>query len=266
MRMPPMGSDPPPLCSPLHNRSKAITRGAALVMPALESGWFVPDGAARQVVIVVTLAAIAIVALLVAGIAYLNDQRRASRRRGDADQLFTTTPLPMPGEEMARQARGSEHHAFTSLRIPRWVQAGSLLVALAITWSVAKRLRPNDRYADVITSSARAAGIGRGRPDPEETPEDLDLTPDANPPFSFRVQDWAARDGGGCAGRLEVTKGHPNPWSLTARVHDNRGQLIDSARTRVASLREGDVVEFLFPRADCDRIGAWDVRGTRSTP
>ena len=133
MRMPPMGSDPPPLCSPLHNRSKAITRGAALVVPALESGWFMPDGAARQVVIVVTLAAIAIVALLVAGIAYLNDQRRASRRRGDADQLFTTTPLPMPREEMARQARGSEHHAFTSLRIPRWVQAGSLLVALAIT-------------------------------------------------------------------------------------------------------------------------------------
>jgi hypothetical protein len=47
-------------------------------------------------------------------------------------------------------------------------------------------------------------------------------------------------------------------------VHDDQGQLIDSARTRVATLRAGDVVEFNFPHADCDRIGAWDVHGARN--
>jgi hypothetical protein len=61
-----------------------------------------------------------------------------------------------------------------------------------------------------------------------------------------------------------VTKGEANAWNLTARVHDSQGQMIDSARTRVASLRQGDVVEFRFARATCDRIGAWDVRGDRS--
>jgi hypothetical protein len=215
--------------------------------------------------IVIALAAIAITALLVAGAAFLNDQRRAARRDDD-DELFTTTPLPMPREEMARHTRGSEHHAFTGLRIPRWVQVGSLLIALAITWSVAERLRPNDRYAETVASTARATGLARARPDPEETPEDLDLEPDSNPAFTFRVRDWVTRDGGGCDGRLEVTRGHPSAWSLVARVHDNRGQLIDSARARVPALREGEVVEFSFPRADCDRIGAWDVRGVRPRP
>ena len=67
-------------------------------------------------------------------------------------------------------------------------------------------------------------------------------------------------------GRLEVTKGESSSWSLTARVHDDHGQLLDSARTRVSTLRKGDVVEFRFARAACDRIGAWDVRGDRRTP
>jgi hypothetical protein len=98
---------------------------------------------------------------------------------------------------------------------------------------------------------------------PEDSPEDLDLSPDSSPAFAFQARDWVDRPGGGCAGRLEVTKGEPNAWSLTARVHDGRGQLIDTARARVASLRAGEVVEFSFPRADCDRIGAWDVRGAR---
>lgn len=249
----------------MYNRSNAISRGAAFVLPALHSGWLAPDGAARQVLIVIGLAAIAIIALLVAGVAHLSEQRRATARRGD-DELFTTTPLPLSRDEAARHARGSEHRAFSGLRIPRWVQAGSLLVALAITYAVAQRLRPNDRYAGTITSSARAAGLGRARPDPEETPEDLDLATDSNPVFAFRVRDWVARDGGGCAGRLEVTKGQPSAWNLTARVHDNRGQLIDTARARVTALREGEVIEFSFPRADCDRIGAWDVRGAKPTP
>jgi hypothetical protein len=38
---------------------------------------------------------------------------------------------------------------------------------------------------------------------------------------------------------------------------------MDTSRARVASLREGDVVEFKFPKVDCDQIGAWEVRGAR---
>jgi hypothetical protein len=237
-----------------------------VVLPVVGSGLLTSDTAARQVIIVIALAGVAIVALLIAGVAYLNDQRRGARRRAGDDDLYTTTPLAVHDDESRRHARGSEHHAFTGLRIPRWVQAGSLLIALGITWSVAERLRPNDRYAQAITNTARAAGIGRARPDPVETPDDFDLTPDSSPAFAFRVRDWVARNGGGCSGLLEVTKGHPSGWSLSARVHDNRGQLIDSARTRVRELREGEVVEFSFPNADCERIGAWDVRGARPTP
>ena len=262
----PSGIDPPPARPLLFYRSVTLSRGAALVLPAFDSNWFGGSGAGRQVLIVVALAAVAIGALLVAGAAYLNDQRRTGRRRGEDDDLFTTTPLPLSADEIERHSRGSPHHAFTGLRIPRWVQAGSLVVALGITWTVAQRLRPNDQYADAAASRARAIGAGQARPDPEETPEDLDLTPDSNPAFAFRVRDWIARDGGGCAGRLEVTKGQPSPYTLTARVHDNRGQLLDTARARVPTLREGEVVEFSFPRADCDRIGAWDVRGAKASP
>ena len=60
-----------------------------------------------------------------------------------------------------------------------------------------------------------------------------------------------------------MIEGESSAWNLTARVHDGRGQVLDSARTRVGTLRQGDVVEFNFARADCDRIGAWDVRGDR---
>jgi len=241
-----------------------MSRGAAVVLPSFGSAWFPANSGGRQVMIVIALAGIAIVALLVAGAAYLNNQRAGSRRRHDDDDLFTTTPLPTSGSDSSRAPWGADHHAFTGLRIPRWVQAGSLIVALGITWSVAQRLRPNDPYANALASSARAAGIGRARPDPEETPEDLDLVPDSNSALAFRVRDWVARDGGGCSGRLEATKAQSSPWTLTARVHDSRGQLIDSARTRVDALREGDVVEFSFPRADCDRIGAWDVHGAKA--
>jgi hypothetical protein len=101
----------------------------------------------------------------------------------------------------------------------------------------------------------------RVRDDTSDSPEDLDLTPDSAPSFAFRVRDWVASNGG-CAGLLEVTKGEPRPWNLTARIHDGQGQLMDTARARVTSLNEGEVVKFNFPTVDCERIGAWEVRGT----
>ena len=211
------------------------------------------------------LAAVAILALLVASAAHRRNQR--PRSRGAQDQLFTTTPLPLPKEELARMARSEpDHNAFSGLKLPRWVQAGSLVVALALTWVVADRIRPGGptiTTRDSLTIGGIRVGGGSGALDTvTDSPEDLDLSPDSAPAFSFRARDWVASDGG-CAGRLEVTKGEPRGWNLTARVHDDQGQLLDSARTRVASLRQGDVVEFRFARAACERIGAWDVRGAR---
>lgn len=247
----------------LRNRSDAIARGAVVVLPALDSGWFGPNGPGRQVVILIALAAIAITALLVAGAAYMRDQRHRARRPDD-EELFTTTPLPMPKEELARLARESTpQYAFNGLKIPRWVQAGSLLVALAITYGVAQRVGHQDNQASARTEEHQDRGGGSVRDVADDSPEDLDLAPDSTPPFAFRARDWVARDGGGCAGQLVVTRGEPNAWSLTARVHNGEGQLIDTARARVTTLRIGDVVEFSFPRADCDRIGAWEVHGTR---
>lgn len=220
----------------------------------------------RQFVILAVFAGVAVVALLVAGAAYLNDHRRRPGRGGDEEELFTSTPLPVPKEELARMARETPHYAFRSLSIPRWVQAGSLLVALVMTLAVADRVRPNNALARGRVESGQGDGVAPARDVAEESPEDLDLSPDSSPAFAFQARDWVDQPGGGCAGRLEVTKGEPNAWSLTARVHDGRGQLIDTARARVPSLREGEVVEFSFPRADCDRIGAWDVRGARRSP
>lgn len=219
---------------------------------SFDSAWFGTSGPGRQVVIVIVLAVIAITALLIAGAAHLRAQRHRGRRP-DEDQLFTSTHF---GHE-------SPHHDFTVLRIPRWVQAGSLLVALVITWAVAQRFQPNGRTSAAAEerqarASASSVEVGDG------LPEDLSLTPDSDASFAFQAREWVARRGGGCEGRLVVTKGETSAWSLTARVHDEEGQLIDTAHARVSALRVGDVVEFSFPRADCDRIGAWDVRGARS--
>ena len=206
----------------------------------------------------IVLAVIAIVALLVAGAALLRDQRR--RSRFTTDELFTSTPLPMARDELGRLAREPSHHGFTSVRIPRWVQVGSLLVALIVTWSVAQRVGPNAGLAAAkrgIRASANSSDLS------EASAEDLGPTTDSGPTFAFQARDWVTRRGGGCEGQLVVTRGEPNPWTLTARVHDDEGQLIDTARARVSALRVGDVVEFNFPRAECDRIGAWDVRGDR---
>lgn len=238
--------------------------GAAALLPVLDSGWL-DHGGTRSILLLVGLATVAIVALLIAAAAHRHNESRRSRTSIDDEELFTTTPLPMPTEELARLAKNPPPHAYSSFRLPRWVQLGSLFVALGFTWYVAERIRPNTGN----TGSSRDGGrmlIGaadRSRDDTTDSPEDLDLSPGSAPPFSFRARDWVA-SGAGCEGRLEVTKGEANAWDLTARVHDSQGQMIDSARTRVASLRQGDVVEFRFARAACDRIGAWDVRGDRS--
>ena len=229
----------------------------------MDSRWLDQDGT-RSILLLVGLAAIAIIALLVAAAAHRRSESRRSRTSIDDAELFTTTPLPMPAEELARLANASSQHAYSSFRLPRWVQLGSLVVALGFTWYVAQRIRPNTGNTPSLGGGRMTIGAAdRSRGDTTDSPEDLDLSPASAPPFSFRARGWVA-SGAGCEGRLEVTKGEASGWHLTARVHDSRGQMIDSARTRVASLRPGDVVEFTFARAACDRIGAWDVRGDRS--
>jgi len=245
-------------------RTDVRRRGAAVLLPAIDSGLFDWGASARSIALLVGLASIAIIALIVAAAAHRTSQAGRSRSRIDDEELFTTTPLPLPEEEMARLAKHSPHHAYSSLKLPRWVQLGSLVVALGFTWMVAQRMRPNSGASSTGYDSGRAApGAANGaRDEATDSPEELDLSPDSAPPFSFRARDWVA-SGTGCEGRLEVTRGESSSWSLTARVHDGQGQFLDSARTRVASLREGDVVEFTFARATCERIGAWDVRGDR---
>jgi hypothetical protein len=245
----------------LHKNLNAVVGGTIAFVPSFDSAWFAQSGVGRQVAIVIGLAMIAIIALLVAGAAHLRDQHHRARITDDED-LFTTTPLPMPKEELARLKRESPIHGFKQFGIPRWLQVGSLLAAVVVTWVVAQRVAPGNGQSRQPLDSTPAMGAARDR-DAEESPEDLDLVPDSSPTFVFRVRDWVVSSGGGCAGRLEVTKGESNAWTLLARVHDNRGQLIDTARARVPALRQGDVVEFTFPRADCDRIGAWDVSGVR---
>jgi len=242
----------------LHYRSEALARGAIVALPSFDSAWFGPSGPNRQVVIVIVLAVIAITALLVAGAAFLRGQHQRGRLASD-DQFFTSTPLPMARDELGRLVREPSHHAFSGLRIPRWVQVGSLLVALIVTWSVAQRVGPNAG----IAAAKRGIRASASSDPSEASPEDLGLTTDSGPTFAFQARDWITRRGGGCEGQLVVTRGEPNPWTLTARVHDDEGQLIDTAHARVSALRVGDVVEFNFPRAECDRIGAWDVRGDR---
>jgi hypothetical protein len=249
----------------LRNRPDAPARGAVALLPLVDSGWFGQSGTGA-ILLLVGLAAVAILALLVASAAH---RIKHSHRRDsiDDEELFTTTPLPIPKEEMARMRANPPHRAHRAPTLPRWVQVGSIAVALGMTWYVAQRTGPSGRvkvpFSDSVRSIASRAGdADRSRPDTDDSPEDLDLSPDSAPPFSFRAGDWVA-SGAGCAGRLVVTKGEPNSWMLTARVHNGVGQLLDTARARVTSLSEGDVVEFKFVRATCDQIGAWDVRGAR---
>jgi hypothetical protein len=244
----------------LHKRSEAVARGAIVALPSFDSGLFGGSTPDRLVVIVIVLAVIAVAALLIAGSAYLRDQHQRARLAGD-EPVFTTTPLPLSRDERARFARvSSPHDAFNPLRIPRWVQVGSLLAALVVTWAVAQRVSPTSGMpTDAKTGASSASDLT------EASPEDLDLGPDSAPTFALQARDWVTRKGGGCEGQLVVTRGEASPWTLTARVHDDEGQLIDTAHARVSTLRVGDIVQFNFPRANCDRIGAWDVRGDRQT-
>lgn len=253
-------ADQPPRPPIVPNRSGAAYRVAAL-LPAFDTEWLNQSGSVRPIALLLGLAALAIIALLIASAAHRRDQHARSREADD--QLYTATPLPMPKEQLAQLRRESTdaQAAYSGVRLPRWLQIGSLAIALGFTWLVAQRIRPENEAAR--QDGVRIGGIkigGSHRAQENDSPEDLDLSPDSAPVFAFRARDWVASDGG-CAGRLEVTKGAAQPFSLTARVHDDQGQLLDSARTRVTALREGDVVEFKFARAACDRIGAWDVRG-----
>ena len=249
----------------LLTRSDVVSRGAVATLPALDTRWF--DAGNSPAILVVALAIIAVIALMVAAVAYSSDPRRRPRRSAEDDsELVTMTPLPMPKEELARlQREPPPHHAFAPLGLPRWVQLGSVVIALGITYIAAQRVR-TDRAA--VAHDQVAIGASRGSLDADAddgSPESLDLAATPVPPFSFRARDFVSANGG-CTGHLEVAKGAPAAWSLTARVHDDRGQLIDTAFARVGDLREGDVVEFRFRRASCERIGAWDVRGARLDP
>jgi len=247
-------------------RTDAFARGAIAVLPALNSGWV--DGRARPIALLVGFAIVAMLALLVASAALVKDQRHRRRNTIDDEELFTTTPLPVSKEELARMRRPSPH-TFSGVKLPRWLQVGSILTALVITYAVAQRIQPADgRKGTSISrqSVLRVEAADRTpRGDAADSPEDLDLTPASAPAFAFRVREWVANNGG-CTGLLEVTKGEPRSWYLTARVHDGQGQLMDTAHARVSSLTAGEVVEFRFPRVDCDSIGAWEVRGAPPAP
>ena len=255
--------DHPSTTDLVHHRSAAHV-GATILLPAFDSAWLSQSASLRPIAMLVGLAAVAILALLTASAAHRHGQRQRSRRNDE--ELFTTTPLPVSGEARLRR-ESPPHHAFGPLKLPRWLQVGSLVVAVGMTWMVSERLRPANERSNGGNGTARqsdvgAAGANHEPGDGQRSPQDSELPPEPASPFSFRVQDWVPR-GSGCAGRLEVTKGAPSSWSLTARVHDDQGRLLDSARTRVASLQPRDVVEFRFTRTACERIGAWDVRGTQ---
>jgi len=213
-------------------------------------------------VLIVGLAIVAVIALMVAAAAHNSDARHKGRQSAEDSEIFTTTPLPMPEEELARmQKEAAPHHAFVAFRLPGWVQTGVVIVALGVTYIAADRLRAPERPENPDTTAGPSAPSGHDQADSDDdSPESLDLHPASSIPFSFRAKDFVASDGG-CAGHLEVTRGADTALNLTARVHDDRGQLIDTARKRVQSLREGQVVEFLFQRTSCERIGAWDVSG-----
>ena len=220
---------------------------------------------------IVGLAIIAVVSLIVAAAAHGREHRKATRSSHDDADLFTTTPLPMPKEELARmrkETREAQRRVSEPGRLPRWVQLATLSVACGITFVVAQRLRSKDetRTPEAPSTVERDAPAADGPAEPvDDSPEGFSLTPNAAAPFRFRAREFAAANGG-CVGRLEVTRGAPSAWTLTARVHDARGQLIDTARARVETLTAGDVVEFRFRRASCDRIGAWDVQGDQPAP
>ena len=257
---------PPASRRTLITRSDVVSRGAVVGLPALDASWFDAEG--RPIAVIVALAIIAVVSLIVAAAAHGREHPRTRSEHDEAD-LFTTTPLPMSQEELARmrrEAKEARRRVSEPGRLPRWVKLGSVLVACGFTYIAAQRLRVESTETAGVESSTMSEARAADGPAElvDDSPESLDLAPDSAP-FSFRAREFVAMDGG-CTGRLEVTKGAPAPLTLTARVHDDRGQLIGTARARVETLQPGDVVDFRFRRTACDRIGAWDVRGDRRTP
>jgi hypothetical protein len=259
--------DQPAIPHPLITRPDVVFPGAVAALAALDANWL--DAGDSPTVLIVALAVIALVALMVAAAAYSSDPRRRPRQSAEDDsEIFTTTPLPMPKEELARMRQDARHRRmeFAPRRLPPWLQLGSVVVAIGITFIVAQRLRTDEAARAESDSAAADTRNASDRTDPDdESPESLDFSPASGPPFLFRHREWIAANSG-CTGRLEVAKGAPAAWNLTARVHDNRGQLLDTAVARVGELREGEIVEFRFRRASCDDIGAWDVSGARRTP
>jgi len=250
----------------LITRSDVVSRGAVVGLPALDPSWF--DSGGRPIALILGLAVIALVSLIVAAAAHAREHRSRKRSRHDESELFTTTPLPMAKEDLARmraEVRADRRRASDPRGLPRWVQLGTLIIACAITYATSQRLRTDDSLTARTPASTRTRDVpvadGSGEP-VDESPENIDPTSASAPPFAFRARDFVAMSGG-CTGKLEVTRGVSTAWTLTARVHDDRGQLLDTARAHVDLLRSGDVLEFRFRRTPCDQIGAWDVQGAR---
>src|SRR5215207_7940098 len=132
-------ADLSPLARLVNHRSDALF-SVAVALPRFDAEWFTRSTSARPVARLVGLAGVAIIALLVASAAHRRNQRARSRGTDD-HELFTATPLPMPREH-GRQGYLASQQAFGGLRLPRWLQVGSLVIALAMTWVVSQRILP----------------------------------------------------------------------------------------------------------------------------
>ena len=140
------------------------------MLPAFDPEWFGQGGTVRPIVMLIGLAALAILALLIASAAHRRGQQHRARGSNN-DQLFTATPLPLPHEEIARLRRQpSPQQAFSGLRLPRWLQVGSLAVALAMTWMVSQRILPAGQRRNNVDESVRVGGVRLGGADRERRP------------------------------------------------------------------------------------------------
>jgi hypothetical protein len=236
---------------------RAVRRAAAARLSGFEMPWQDASDENRTLIALAGLVAIALLALLVAAAAHRS--RRRPRRRGSARETTPLTyrdPLSPEVPGTAREGEIAPELVYDTPRLPRWVQLGSIVVALGLTWTVAQRLRPaSDRASDEpqrTTPSVASADSAR--------PEASSST---GVPFAFRARAWTD-EGAGCRSALEVTEGSSAPYELTLDVHDHGGRLLGRATARVAMLRPGETVEFRLRDVACDRIAAWEVRGEES--
>src|SRR5688572_23666446 len=148
-----------------------------MLLPAFDPEWFGQGGTVRPIVLLIGFAALAILALLIASAAHRRGQHHRTRGSND-DQLFTATPLPLSNAEIARLRRQpSPQQAFSGLRLPRWLQVGSLAVALGMTWMVSQRIGPDGQRRNNVDNSVRVGGVrlggaDRARADDAESPDD----------------------------------------------------------------------------------------------